>query len=223
MIQRKYEKQDDAVSPVVGVMLMLVVTIIIAGLVAAFSSGLIDATSVAPKAYFDVSLNINEGTTDENDYCIMTIHHLGGDSVDTSELEIITYYTYNYYDGSTVNPIRATNTILSTTTAVALETNNGPKAKVPYLADVSSGVPGDAAVNFGSFDFTAGDVMTTGTTSGTARVLGLPTATTTAYAQLKNALLPGNTYGFGLGSTVEVQILHKPSGTVLFSGEVIAA
>lgn len=42
MIQRHMVKTDDAVSPVVGVMLMLVITIIIAGLVAAFASGIID-------------------------------------------------------------------------------------------------------------------------------------------------------------------------------------
>ena len=38
-VMKKTEQKDDAVSPVVGVMLMLVVTIIIAAVVAAFASG----------------------------------------------------------------------------------------------------------------------------------------------------------------------------------------
>ena len=40
-VMKKTEQKDDAVSPVVGVMLMLVVTIIIAAVVAAFAGGLV--------------------------------------------------------------------------------------------------------------------------------------------------------------------------------------
>lgn len=43
-------KLDEAVSPVVGVMLMLVVTIIIAAVVSAFAGGLTDNTQKAPQA-----------------------------------------------------------------------------------------------------------------------------------------------------------------------------
>lgn len=225
MIQKHREKNDDAVSPVVGVMLMLVITIIIASLVAAFSSGIIDSGSVAPKAYFDVKISVDEQYTDENNYAVMVIEHLGGDSVDTADLQIRTHYTYDYVDPETdtLKPIRATTTIDSTTTQTYLYSSStkNPRAKVPYLADVNTGVPGDSAVNFGSFEFTAGDIMTTGTTTGTARMLGLVSGTTPSYNSLKAAVLPGNTNGFGPGSKVEVQIIHKPSGGTLFTKEVI--
>ena len=46
---RKYLIHETAVSPVVGVMLMLVVTIIIAAVVSAFSGGLSQGTSKAPQ------------------------------------------------------------------------------------------------------------------------------------------------------------------------------
>ncbi|MGC9436230.1 MAG: type IV pilin N-terminal domain-containing protein, partial [Methanomicrobiales archaeon] len=41
---------DDAVSPVIGVMLMLVVTIIIAAVVSAFAGGMADTGKKAPTA-----------------------------------------------------------------------------------------------------------------------------------------------------------------------------
>lgn len=225
MIQRHMVKTDDAVSPVVGVMLMLVITIIIAGLVAAFASGIIDSGSVTPKAYFDVKISVDEQYTDENKYAVMVIEHLGGDNVDTEDLQIRTHYSYDYVDPATgtVKPIRASATIDSTTNVAYLYSSStkDPRAKVPYLADVNTGVPGDAAVNFGSFEFTAGDIMTTGTTTGTARMLGLVSGTNPSYNNLKKAILPGNTNGFGLDSVVEVQIIYKPSGGTIFTKEVV--
>ncbi|WP_342772134.1 type IV pilin N-terminal domain-containing protein [Methanoculleus sp. UBA374] len=50
------KRRDDAVSPVIGVMLMLVVTIIIAAVVSGFAGGLVTSQEPAPSASFDVSL-----------------------------------------------------------------------------------------------------------------------------------------------------------------------
>ncbi|OPX71449.1 MAG: hypothetical protein A4E38_01015 [Methanoregulaceae archaeon PtaB.Bin108] len=50
------KNRDEAVSPVVGVMLMLVVTIIIAAVVSGFAGGLINSQEATPSANFDVSL-----------------------------------------------------------------------------------------------------------------------------------------------------------------------
>ena len=44
----KSERKDDAVSPVIGVMLMLVVTLIIAAVVSVFASGLATDTTSTP-------------------------------------------------------------------------------------------------------------------------------------------------------------------------------
>ncbi|OPY37808.1 MAG: hypothetical protein A4E35_01090 [Methanoregula sp. PtaU1.Bin051] len=52
---------DDAVSPVVGVMLMLVVTIIIAAVVSAFAGGMGKTTEKAPSATLKVNI-VNDGT-----------------------------------------------------------------------------------------------------------------------------------------------------------------
>lgn len=59
MQRRKSKKSDNAVSPVVGVMLMLVVTIIIAAIVATMAGGLITTQKATPSAAFDVELTTN--------------------------------------------------------------------------------------------------------------------------------------------------------------------
>ena len=53
------KKKEDAVSPVIGVMLMLVVTIVIAAVVAAFASGMGADVDMAPTAALDVTVYDN--------------------------------------------------------------------------------------------------------------------------------------------------------------------
>ena len=67
------------------------------------------------------------------------------------------------------------------------------------------GNPAAPSVQFGAFDLTAGDIMTTGTTLGTAKVISGGTS------------LPA---GFGVGSKVDIKIIYTPSDTVIFSEEV---
>lgn len=58
-------KKSDAVSPVVGVMLMLVVTIIIAAMVSAFASGAVSEQRTAPNVQLGVSYVANIVDTDK--------------------------------------------------------------------------------------------------------------------------------------------------------------
>jgi FlaG/FlaF family flagellin (archaellin) len=75
----KFIENKEAVSPVVGVMLMLVVTLIIAGVVSAFGGGLVSTTSATPQA------SISSSLTFENS---LKIQHNGGDSIDGKALEV---------------------------------------------------------------------------------------------------------------------------------------
>ncbi|MBP2134048.1 FlaG/FlaF family flagellin (archaellin) [Methanomicrobium sp. W14] len=84
-----YKSNDNAVSPVVGVMLMLVVTIIIAAVVSAFSGGLTSGQTKAPQANIKGTFSISEG---------MTISHAGGDSLATKDI------IFTIRDGSTFGP-----------------------------------------------------------------------------------------------------------------------
>lgn len=78
---------DPAVSPVVGVLLMLVVTIIIAAVVSGFAGGLVENKQKTPQASIDVSYT--KGSYGDT----MVIKHLGGDSLNTKNVQLITSWT----------------------------------------------------------------------------------------------------------------------------------
>ncbi len=59
----KEESRDAAVSPVIGVMLMLVVTIVIAAVVSSFSGGLGTAKDTTPTITFKADLSVEDGLT----------------------------------------------------------------------------------------------------------------------------------------------------------------
>jgi flagellin-like protein len=69
--------KDRAVSPVVGVMLMLVVTIIIAAVVSAFSGGLTNEQKKIPSASIQATYSATDG---------MAIRHMGGDPLATNDM-----------------------------------------------------------------------------------------------------------------------------------------
>ncbi|WP_153952672.1 type IV pilin [Halosegnis longus] len=67
---------DSAVSPVIGVILMVAITVILAAVIGTFVLGLGSNVQSTPTAQFDIDL------TDD------TITHEGGDSIPTGELTI---------------------------------------------------------------------------------------------------------------------------------------
>ena len=73
------KKKEDAVSPVIGVMLMLVVTIVIAAVVAAFASGMGGDVEAAPAAVLDIDV-----------YCDgkVKITHLSGENLVTKDVTV---------------------------------------------------------------------------------------------------------------------------------------
>jgi len=101
-------KRDDAVSPVVGVMLMLVVTIIIAAVVSGFAGGLAGGVQSTPQAsivateivvneaYDAVKTNLDTGGADWSanpvvDKCsdvYIVFEHKGGDGINLNNIEI---------------------------------------------------------------------------------------------------------------------------------------
>ena len=73
------KKKEDAVSPVIGVMLMLVVTIVIAAVVAAFAGGLSSDVEMAPTAALDIDVK-SDGT--------VKIEHLSGETLTNEKITI---------------------------------------------------------------------------------------------------------------------------------------
>ena len=71
--------EDDAVSPVIGVILMVAITVILAAVIGTFVLGLGDQVqTTAPNANFEFDFN------DADDE--LTITHSGGDGVESNEL-----------------------------------------------------------------------------------------------------------------------------------------
>lgn len=78
---RKIQSADSAVSPVVGVMLMLVVTIIIAAVVSAFAGGITSETEKAPNVQIKATYSQSRG---------MTMENLGPDTINTQAITVWT-------------------------------------------------------------------------------------------------------------------------------------
>jgi flagellin-like protein len=77
----KIQGDDRAVSPVVGVMLMLVVVIIIAAIVSGFAGGLINSNTKAPQATIQASYSVGAGT--------LTMYHAGGDELQIENIYLV--------------------------------------------------------------------------------------------------------------------------------------
>ena len=85
---KRENRKDDAISPVVGVMLMLVVTIVIAAVVVMFSTGLAGDTKTTPTALFEVSGMDTKSVKHGEELIYLNIRHKGGDVIPLSELQI---------------------------------------------------------------------------------------------------------------------------------------
>ena len=78
---------DDAVSPVIGVILMVAITVILAAVIASFVLGLgNDATNTNPQASFSFSYDQINETNNDYSWGLATVSHDGGDTISENEL-----------------------------------------------------------------------------------------------------------------------------------------
>ena len=82
------KKSDDAISPVIGVMLMLVVTVVIAAAVTIFATGVVGETEAAPVAVLDVEILSSAEALEGMKGPELFITHLSGEPVDTKDIEL---------------------------------------------------------------------------------------------------------------------------------------
>ncbi|MDO8872032.1 MAG: type IV pilin N-terminal domain-containing protein [Methanoregula sp.] len=73
--------RQDAVSPVVGVMLMLAVTVMIAAVVSTFAGGFSDTSEKVPQTSFKVRVNLLENRT--------YFDHAGGDPLSLNTIQVV--------------------------------------------------------------------------------------------------------------------------------------
>ena len=238
--KQKIQQDACAVSPVVGVMLMLVVTIIIAAVVSAFSGGFFAASRPAPSAIFDVHIQALEhvGANQSSGFNVpdMSISEISGDAIPTKDLRITTTYTNksgttfggnlsgevtvsgndNWYDPNGDWP-----SLTSTGYIGALILNNGnPLASC--IGSSSGGNScwfGDHAAVLASGQSLATHALVCGNYDGPSDSLthdnpGMD------YLLGFNVVEQENVGGFGPGSVVEVRIVHIPSGKMILDKSV---
>ncbi|MFA5330825.1 MAG: type IV pilin N-terminal domain-containing protein [Methanoregula sp.] len=217
-----YGNNDQAVSPVIGVMLILVVTVIIAAIVAAFAGGLGQTSEPAPVASIDVTIDLNYDPGWGGLHVpYMLFHHRGGDTLKTQDLQIVTYYTVPQKYLGTELPnagkiIKHTvDGSLSSGGANAWNQSMDPFTEpqinndgVPTLNEV--GVDSNDA--FGTYLWRPGRTIESSLSPDTAsadmsRILGFDITDKTDY-------------GFSDKAVVHVTIVHKPSGKFIYDKDV---
>ncbi|MFA4935448.1 MAG: type IV pilin N-terminal domain-containing protein [Candidatus Methanoperedens sp.] len=77
----KFNKNEEAVSPVIGVILMVAITVILAAVIAAFVFGM-GTPKVAPQA--SITITSASATTGN-----ITLSHAGGDAIDLNKVKAI--------------------------------------------------------------------------------------------------------------------------------------
>ena len=96
------KENEDAVSPVIGVMLMLVITIVIAAVVSVFATGLITSSDPSSNVVIQLSDHKLTQVGDDYQFSTMTFTHRGGDVLDMSNLKLALAYggdTYTFFMG----------------------------------------------------------------------------------------------------------------------------
>ena len=114
---RQLFSDDDAVSPVIGVILMVAITVILAAVIASFVLGLGNQSNVSPQASFDAEYSSGAWASYDGN---LTLTHDSGDAIISSEL---------YLRGSGFNESGATDN--------TWENYNATKAGATYEVTVS--------------------------------------------------------------------------------------
>lgn len=239
-MKRKVESTDSAVSPVVGVMLMLVVTIIIAAVVSNLAGGMFSEQEPAPIASIDVTIKSLDSTDYSPKYPAYGSFQLEVLSISrpisTKDVKLITSYTTtNRSNGEMVSNI---------TTLVASKINNTNYSYSTYHYEYNSplgfgpGVSGTAKTsgnytlpqNFGNYTLTAGTYMSNSGVSYDAANATDHYPHTLAYA-LENivsvnpldAILGTNWVHLKPGDTVRVTLTDLTTNGVICDKKVIVS
>jgi len=233
---REQHIAEDAVSPVIAVMLMLVVTIIIAAVVSGFAGGLAEGAKTAPQASIAVKTGYGYnyyGTAIDTNNFDISFEHLSGDPIPTKDIEIITYLTLP--NGTVVQHKQTANSPAVTASYPTYTTNY---ARLPFIRDQTRGSSylGEANVNagetnplwFGEYTLMPGQVVRTYKMGGTAAFLGLVPEENVfpvgaAGSENRNAYDEGIAVLRGCidaNSPVEIKWLHVPSGKYILNKQI---
>ncbi|WP_246982348.1 type IV pilin [Halorientalis marina] len=131
---------DDAVSPVIGVILMVAITVILAAVIASFVLGLGGNQQATPTASFTFDFTDPDASGDDP---YLAVTHDGGDTIKTSEL----YFRGSNF-GNNIGQSDVTNHIQSTGETWSDGVDDGASASAE-VGDESAVAAGDS-INIGA-------------------------------------------------------------------------
>jgi flagellin-like protein len=231
---KMFNKDSNAVSPVIGVMLMLVVTVILAAAVSSTSTGLIKSSEAAPTAVFDVKIakDVEAVGMDGTTTSYITIKEVTGDAIQTSNLKIVTTNSKAEGGNGTREILPGVSKLYGAYTV---------PGTVPYWNNVGMGYfggynsttyayDGNEAVNFGNYTLKPGVSMIAQDYVDSVHNTDDNVATWDSSAG-DYTLGSGNTIGqmqdmfsdwdsVEKGDFVNVKIVDLKSGKVIFSSDV---
>jgi archaeal type IV pilus assembly protein PilA len=226
----RMKTRDSAVSPVVGVMLMLVVTIIIAAVVSAFAGGMGKTTDKAPTASLEVKI-ANDGTWGGS-YIDIGVKGVS-DAIPTKDLKITT----SWKSGSgvsggatTIGPNATPNVHVIYPNSYHAPLGFGPGVNGQWVSSGSYGVN----QYYGNYSLVAGTRMHNSAYGGmSAAAGGYGASPSTRYYYTTGTSYSQNTDVDGMeailgkgwnatrpGDVVTLRIVHTPSGKPIFDGKV---
>jgi FlaG/FlaF family flagellin (archaellin) len=217
MLQQECDRMktdERGVSPVVGVMLMLSVTVMIAAVVSAAAGSLSDTDKKAPSAILEVRFYENRSYGDFSANA-MTIEHVSGNALQTKDLSITTYFRNE--SGQLVKGS------LSDEESVLVD--SGGYSGVLFINDQDRfGSPvQDCLCNPGykSWFGNASAVLMTGDLLVTPAQYYDSTHENLALDKILNAGTLDPETGYKAGAVINVKITHIPSGQVIFDKDVV--
>ena len=198
-----FQNNSKATSPVIGVMLMVVVTVILAAAVSSYSSGMVSTSSTAPTAVFDVKIEKDAIGDMGPDYpfSYISIKEITGDSIQTKDLKIITIDAGNNVTEVLPNSGNTDYNYTYATTTYVTGTS-------PYWNNPSDGMFGtNPDKDFGNYTVKSGVVMVADEYNNYVGATGMD-AMFSEWNSVKD------------GDWVTVRIIHIPSQKVIFQTEV---
>lgn len=214
-------EEENAVSPVVGVMLMLAVTVMIAAIVSAAAGGLSGTEKKAPAAILDVSI---WAAKDYGRYSVpsMTIKHISGNALPTKDLQLITYYRTpsgttikgNLSGQYSVNGDDSWSIYTSGKYSGVLFINDENRFGSDTLQDTALG--NDNWFGNASAVLQPGDILTT-----PAQYCGPVNPHNPGMEYLLPGIEVSDPAQFPAGSVVTVKIVHMPSGQIIYDNDVV--
>jgi len=226
---------EDAVSPVIGVMLMLVVTIIIAAVVSTFAGGMMKSEQTAPQASFECVIS-NDGSWGGSSFDLTCLGTSEG--IPTKDLRLVT--SWKASDGTTggatiTGPSIEPNTHYKNATGTPESTYHSPLGFGPGAGDWVASGNYTSSQHFGNYTIMAGTAMhnsaygwneTYGGYGGTpgSRYQYTDGSTFSLANQdcdAMMAILGEDWYHLRPGDVVSVKLAHIPSGKVIFEKNVV--